>query len=79
MHLKVGRCLAAQGAGSTADLLMGRADESSETHQLALALGYVPVAPPMATRIQPWEWNRALTRGKKSTFQEQSQDSVYAG
>jgi len=41
-------------------LLMDRAYEGDETRQLALDLGYVPVVPPLRTRITPWEYNRAI-------------------
>ena len=41
-------------------LLMDRAYEGDETRQLALDLGYVPVVPPLRTRIIPWEYNRAI-------------------
>ena len=34
-------------------LLMDRAYEGNETRQLALDLGFVPVVPPMKTRIEP--------------------------
>jgi len=39
---------------------MDRAYEGDETRQLALDLGYVPVVPPLRTRITPWEYNRAI-------------------
>ena len=41
-------------------LLMDRAYEGNETRQLALDLGFVPVVPPMKTRIDPWEYDREL-------------------
>ena len=34
-------------------LLMDRAYEGNETRQLALDLGFIPVVPPMKTRIEP--------------------------
>lgn len=37
-------------------LCMDRAYEGDETRQLALDLGYVPVVPPKANRVQPWEY-----------------------
>lgn|GEM_PF-2253664 len=40
-------------------LVMGRAYEDSETHQLVLDLGTTPVVPPKANRIEPWESDRA--------------------
>jgi transposase len=43
-------------------LLMDRAYEGNETRQLALDLGYTPVVPPLKTRIEPWEYNRAIYR-----------------
>jgi transposase len=41
-------------------LLMDRAYEGDETRQLALDLGFVPVVPPLSTRIEPWEYDRAM-------------------
>ena len=40
-------------------LLMDRAYEGNETRQLALDLGFVPVVPPLSTRVEPWEYNKA--------------------
>jgi hypothetical protein len=40
-------------------LLMDRAYEDDETRQLALDLGFIPVVPPLSTRVQPWEYDRA--------------------
>ena len=39
---------------------MDRAYEGNETRQLALALGYEPVVPPLRTRVKPWEYDRKL-------------------
>lgn len=39
---------------------MDRACEGNETRQLALDLGFIPVVPPMRTRIEPWEYDRAM-------------------
>lgn len=41
-------------------LLMDRAYEGDETRQLALELGFIPVVPPMKTRVNPWEYDREL-------------------
>ena len=41
-------------------LLMDRAYEGNETRQLALDLGFIPVVPPLATRIEPWEYDREM-------------------
>ena len=41
-------------------LLMDRAYEGNETRQLALDLGYIPVVPPLSTRIKPWDYDRQL-------------------
>lgn len=41
-------------------LLMDRAYEGNETRQLALDLGFVPVVPPLRTRLEPWEYNREM-------------------
>ena len=39
---------------------MDRAYEGDETRQLALQLGLLPVVPPKANRLDPWEYDRAL-------------------
>jgi hypothetical protein len=31
-----------------------------ETHQWALDLGYIPVVPPLRTRVEPWEYDREM-------------------
>ena len=41
-------------------LLMDRAYEGNETRQLALDLGFIPVVPPLSTRIEPWEYDRVM-------------------
>ena len=41
-------------------LIMDRAYEGNETGQLALALGYEPVVPPLRTRVEPWEYDREM-------------------
>jgi len=41
-------------------LLMDRAYEGNETRQLALEFGYIPVVPPLRTRVEPWEYDRAM-------------------
>ncbi len=41
-------------------LLMDRAYEGNETRQLALALGFTPVVPPLSTRAHPWEYDREM-------------------
>ena len=41
-------------------LLMDRAYEGNETRQLALALGFAPVVPPLKTRVDPWEYDRQM-------------------
>ncbi len=41
-------------------LLMDRAYEGNETHQLALDPGFIPVVPPLKTRIEPWEYDREM-------------------
>src|SRR6476619_6094265 len=43
-------------------LIMDRAYEGNETRQLALDLGFIPVVPPMSTRVEPWEYDRAMDR-----------------
>ena len=39
---------------------MDRAYEGNETRQLAIDLGYIPVVPPLSTRVEPWEYDRQL-------------------
>ena len=39
---------------------MDRAYEGNETRQLALALGFTPVVPPLSTRVRPWEYDQEL-------------------
>ncbi len=41
-------------------LVMDRAYEDSETRQLALDLGFVPVVPPKSNRLDPWEYDREM-------------------
>ena len=41
---------------------MDRAYEGNETRQLALDLGFIPVVPPTRTRLDPWEYDRAMYR-----------------
>ena len=46
-------------------LLMDRAYEGNETRQLALALGFTPVVPPLSTRVHPWEYDREMYKRRK--------------
>ncbi len=39
---------------------MDRAYEGDDTRQLAIDLGYTPVAPPKSSRINPWEYDREM-------------------
>ena len=39
---------------------MDRAYEGNETRQLALELGFIPVVPPLCTRVEPWRYSKAL-------------------
>jgi transposase len=41
-------------------LFMDRAYEGNETRQLALDLGFIPVVPPLKTRIEPWEYDKEM-------------------
>ena len=43
-------------------LLMDKAYEGNETRQFALDLGFIPVVPPLRTRISPWEYDREMHR-----------------
>ena len=38
---------------------MDRAYEGNETRQLALDLGFVPVVPPLSSRLEPWKYSKA--------------------
>ena len=48
-------------------LLMDRAYEGNETRQLALALGFTPVVPPLKSRIDPWEYDREIYKKRNET------------
>jgi transposase len=39
---------------------MDRAYEGNETRQLALDLGFMPVVPPLSTRVAPWTYDREM-------------------
>lgn len=39
---------------------MDAAYEGNETRQLALDLGFIPVVPPSARRLDPWEHDRQM-------------------
>ena len=55
------RLLQSLGATSRAvHLLMDTAYEGNETRQLALDLGFVPIVPPSARRVDPWEYDRQM-------------------
>ncbi len=41
-------------------LLMDKAYEGDETRQLALDLGFIPVAPPKSNRLEPREYDREM-------------------
>lgn len=41
---------------------MDKAYEGEQTRQLALSLGYQPVVPPKANRLQPWDYDAQLYR-----------------
>ena len=41
---------------------MDRAYEGNETRQLALELGFIPVVPPLSTRLEPWTYSKAWYR-----------------
>lgn len=43
-------------------LIMVRAYEDSQTRQLGLDLGFVPVVPPRSNRISAWEYDRIMYR-----------------
>jgi len=39
-------------------ILMDRAYEGDETRSLVTELGYIPVVPPKANRLNPWQYNK---------------------
>ena len=39
---------------------MDRAYEGNETRQLALDLGFIPVVPPLCTRVEPWRYDKEM-------------------
>ena len=39
---------------------MDRAYSGDETRQLALDMGFIPVVPPLKSRVSPWEYDREL-------------------
>ena len=41
-------------------LLMDSAYSGNETIQLALDLGFIPVVPPLCTRVSPWQYDREM-------------------
>ena len=41
---------------------MDRAYEGDETRQLAMDFGFIPVVPPKANRLEPWNLKKALYR-----------------
>ena len=43
-------------------LIMDRAYEGNETRRLALDLGFIPVVPPLSTRVEPWSYSKAWYR-----------------
>ena len=43
-------------------LIMDRAYQGDETLELARELGYEPVVPPTAQRLNPWAYDRVLYR-----------------
>jgi hypothetical protein len=47
-------------AGQAPASAHGPSLRGNETRQLALDLGYIPVVPPLRTRIEPWEYDREM-------------------
>ena len=45
---------------------MDRAYEGNETRQLALDLGFVPVIPPLSTRVAPWTYDREMYKRRNN-------------
>jgi transposase len=48
------------GPNRPVHLIMDRAYEGNETRQLALDLGFIPVVPPLKTRVDPWEYDQQM-------------------
>ena len=43
-------------------LVRDGAYEDNQTLQLALDFGFIPVVPPRANRLQPWQYDKAMYR-----------------
>ena len=43
---------------------MDGAYEGNETLQLALDFGFIPVVPPRSNRLEPWQYDQAMYRGR---------------
>ena len=41
-------------------VVMDRAYQGNETRQLALALGFTPVVPPLLSRVDPWAYDKEI-------------------
>ena len=41
-------------------VVMDRAYEGNQTRQLALALGFTPVVPPLTMRVDPWYYDKEM-------------------
>ena len=40
--------------------------QGNETRQLALALGFTPVVPPLRTRVDLWEYDREMYKRRRN-------------
>ena len=54
-----GRHRASAGAAAPGH---GRGYEDNQTLQLALDFGFIPVIPPRANRLEPWQYDKAMYR-----------------
>jgi transposase len=41
---------------------MDKAWEDNQTRQLALDLSFIPVVPPKSSRLEPWQYDKAMYR-----------------
>ena len=55
-----GRALLRRLGPPPGPVAVGRAYEGAATRQLALALGFTPVVPPLRSRVTPWTYNREI-------------------
>jgi len=52
--------LGLRSTDSKISMIMDRAYEGDATRQLVLDLGFAPVVPPKANRLQPWQYDKEM-------------------